>query len=181
MSAEPTTRIAAPGTRPAEIARGEHEERAAAQFVREMFTGIAGRYDLLAEDGNGNTYIVDCKTASMAEDKADRYRMQLSAYARIFEDPHPEDGREPVKISGIGLLIHHPQGFLRAPESERDNYDHIFHLKSHFLPVERDDAALLVQAKRIAQTLEQDGYPELDPECPDCKREAFGAGRVLTE
>lgn len=41
------TRMAAPGTRPAEVARGENEERAAAQFVREMFTGIAGRYDLL--------------------------------------------------------------------------------------------------------------------------------------
>ena len=47
MSAESPTRLAAPGTRPAEIARGEHEERAAAQFLREMFTGIAGRYDLL--------------------------------------------------------------------------------------------------------------------------------------
>lgn len=139
---------------------------------------LAGRYDLLAEDGQGNTYIVDCKTASMAEDKADRYRMQLSAYARIFEDPHPEDGREPIKIAGIGLLIHHPQGFLRAPESERGSYDHIFHLKSHFLPVDRDDAALLAQAKSIAQTLERDGYPELNPECADCKREAFGAGTL---
>jgi len=144
------------------------------QGVRDEYV-LAGRYDLLAEDDQGNTYIVDCKTASMSEDKADRYRMQLSAYARIFEDPHPEDEREPLKISGIGLLIHHPQGFLRAPESERDHYDHLFHLKSHFLSVDRDDDALIAQATRIAQTLEQDGYPELNPECADCQREAFGA------
>ena len=137
---------------------------------------LAGRYDLLAEDAQGNTYIVDCKTASMAEDKADRYRMQLTAYARIFEDPHPEDEREPIKIAGIGLLIHHPQGFMQAPKGERDRYEHLFHLKSHFLPVNRDDAALLAQAKRIAQTLERDGYPDLDPKCSDCQREAFGAG-----
>ncbi len=135
---------------------------------------LAGRYDLLAEDGQGNTYIVDCKTASMSEDKPDRYRMQLSAYARIFEDPHPEDGREPIRISGIGLLIHHPQGFMRAPESEREEYDHLIHMRSHYLPVERDDAALLNQAQKIAEVLERDGYPDLDPECADCKREAFG-------
>src|SRR5262249_36846337 len=40
-------RAAALGTRPAEIPRGANEEKAAAPFVREMFTGIAGRYDLL--------------------------------------------------------------------------------------------------------------------------------------
>ena len=38
---------AAPGTRPLEIPRGANEEKAAAQFVREMFSRLAGRYDLL--------------------------------------------------------------------------------------------------------------------------------------
>ncbi len=136
---------------------------------------LAGRYDLLAEDAEGRSYIVDCKTASMSEGKADRYRMQLSAYARIFEDPHPDDEREPRKISGIGLLIHHPQGFMRAPESERAKYDHLIHMRSHYLPVTRDDNALLAQAQKIAEVLERDGYPDLDPECADCKREAFGS------
>ena len=140
---------------------------------------LAGRYDLLAEDSMGNTYIVDCKTASMEEDKADRYRMQLSAYARIFENPHPEDERNPIRIAGIGLLIHHPQGFLRAPESERDRYEHLFHVRSHFLPVDRDDVSLLNQATKIAQTLETERFPELSPECAECKREAFGAGNIL--
>jgi len=137
---------------------------------------LAGRYDLLAEDADGNTYILDCKTASMDDDKADRYRMQLSAYARIFEDPHPEDEREPLKIAGIGLLIHHPKGFMRAPESEQHRYEHLFHLKSHYLPVERDDVELLGQALRIAETLEREGYPDLNPACADCCRESFGAG-----
>ena len=141
--------------------------------VRDEYV-LAGRYDLLAEDNQGNTYIVDCKTASMAEDKADRYRMQLSAYARIFEDPHPQDDREPIKIAGIGLLIHHPQGFIQAPLSERDKYDHLIHMRSHYLPVDRDDQALLFRAQKIAEVLEADGYPEIDPECADCKREAFG-------
>lgn len=136
---------------------------------------LAGRYDLLAEDEDGNTYIVDCKTASMSEDKADRYRMQLSAYARIFEDPHPGDEREPIKIAGIGLLIHHPQGFIQAPLGERDKYDHLIHMRSHYLSVDRDDKALLSRSQKIAEVLETDGYPELDPECADCKREAFGA------
>lgn len=141
--------------------------------VRDEYV-LAGRYDLLAEDNQGNTYIVDCKTASMAEDKADRYRMQLSAYARIFEDPHPQDDRVPIKIAGIGLLIHHPQGFIQAPLSERDKYDHLIHMRSHYLPVDRDDQALLFRAQKIAEVLEADGYPEIDPECADCKREAFG-------
>ena len=141
--------------------------------VRDEYV-LAGRYDLLAEDNQGNTYIVDCKTASMAEDKADRYRMQLSAYARIFEDPHPQDDRVPIKIAGIGLLIHHPQGFTQAPLSERDKYDHLIHMRSHYLPVDRDDQALLFRAQKIAEVLEADGYPEIDPECADCKREAFG-------
>jgi hypothetical protein len=141
---------------------------------------LAGRYDLLAKDDAGNTYIIDCKTTSMSEDKADRYRMQLSAYARIFEDPHSEDGREPIKIAGIGLLIHHPQGFMRAHESERENFQHQIHMKSHYLPVDRDDVALLEQAHAIASVLESDGYPELSPDCADCQREAFGSrlGRV---
>ena len=135
---------------------------------------LAGRYDLLAEDEGGNTYIVDCKTASMSEDKADRYRLQLSAYARIFEDPHPEDERKPITIAGIGLLIHHPQGFMQAPFSEREKYDHLIYMRSHYLTVDRDDKALLSQAQKIADVLEADGYPELDQECADCKREAFG-------
>jgi demethylmenaquinone methyltransferase / 2-methoxy-6-polyprenyl-1,4-benzoquinol methylase len=42
-----TAPVAAAGTRPAEVPQGANEEKAAAQFVREMFTGIAGRYDLL--------------------------------------------------------------------------------------------------------------------------------------
>ncbi len=136
---------------------------------------LAGRYDLLAKDNDGNTYIIDCKTTSMSEDKADRYQMQLSAYARIFEDPHPDDQREPIKISGIGLLIHHPQGFMRAHESKRENFQHQIHMKSHYLPVSRDDAALLNQARTVAEVLEREGYPDLNPGCADCRREAFGA------
>jgi demethylmenaquinone methyltransferase/2-methoxy-6-polyprenyl-1,4-benzoquinol methylase len=47
MSTDSTTRAAAPGTRPTGIPSDGNAEKAAAQFVREMFTGIAGRYDLL--------------------------------------------------------------------------------------------------------------------------------------
>jgi len=43
----PAARVAPPGTRPAEVPRGADEEKAAAQYVREMFSRLAGRYDLL--------------------------------------------------------------------------------------------------------------------------------------
>ena len=42
-----TVRSSAPGTRPEGIPAGTGEEQAAARYVRELFTRIAGRYDLL--------------------------------------------------------------------------------------------------------------------------------------
>jgi hypothetical protein len=68
---------------------------------------------------------------------------------------------------------------LRAPESERDRYEHLFHVRSHFVPVERDDVSLLNQATKIAQTLEAERFPELSPKCPECKRESLGAESIL--
>ena len=133
----------------------------------------SGRYDLLAVDRDGRTYIVDCKTSKPSDDKADQYRLQLSAYARMFEQPHPDDERAPIKIEGLGLLIHHPQGFDRL-ESTQGNAQHHFPIHSSFVAVDRDDQAVLDRARDIATVLEARDLPPLSEECSECQREAFG-------
>ena len=111
---------------------------------------IKGRFDVAVQFDNGSYGIVDFKTASPSEEKADRYGRQLQAYAYALE--HPDNGKLSLSpITKLGLLFFEPNSFMQAGLSEQ-----VFKGSLVWVEVERNDSQFLSFIQDVMKTLTQE-------------------------
>lgn len=66
---------------------------------------INGRFDLLVQFDDGTHGVIDVKMTDSKDEDLDKFDRQLHAYKYALENP---EGKEPITISRIGLLIVSP-------------------------------------------------------------------------
>lgn len=67
---------------------------------------ISGKYDLLADNGDGTHTLIDLKISKPDVEKIDKYKTQLYSYKYALENPQEGDS---YKISKMALLIFYPE------------------------------------------------------------------------
>ena len=67
---------------------------------------LAGKYDLLCDNGDGTHTLIDLKISKPEVGKIEKYKTQLGAYKFALENPQKG---EKYKISKLALLIFYPE------------------------------------------------------------------------
>lgn len=139
---------------------------------------IKGRFDAVLEFDDGSYGVIDFKTASPSDEKAEMYGRQLHAYSYSLENS--ETGALHLSpVSKLGLVFFEPDSF--AQESlERQTFGG----KVVWIEVARNDDAFLKFLSDVMQVLSAETPPHGDPECVWCKyrerMKAFGSATAVS-
>jgi len=68
---------------------------------------IQGRFDILVKMDDGTFNLIDFKITTPDEEKIQKYASQLHAYKFALENPG--NGKEPIKISRLGVISVNPE------------------------------------------------------------------------
>lgn len=68
---------------------------------------ISGRFDILSKLDDGTYAVIDFKITTPDEEKIQKYASQLQAYKFALENPN--NGKQPLKISKIGIVSINPE------------------------------------------------------------------------
>ncbi len=120
---------------------------------------VAGKYDLLCDNGDGTHTIVDLKVSKPDVGKIDKYKTQLGSYKYALE--HPADG-ERLKISKLALLIFYPE------KVSFDERGAVIDFPAKWLEIPIDDKAFLNFIREIDKLLAGDAPTESET-CKLCK------------
>ena len=123
---------------------------------------IRGRFDVVVQFDDKSYGVIDFKTASPSEAKAEMYGRQLQAYAYALENP--EDGKLALSpITKLGLLFFTPSRFEQINLSRQS-----FTGNSVWIEVKRDDENFMSFMKDVLRVLESDTPPASAPDCTWC-------------
>ncbi len=124
---------------------------------------IRGRFDVVIKFDDGSYGVIDCKTASPSDQKAEMYGRQLQAYAFALENPG--NGALTLSpVSKLGLIFFEPSAFQQLDQEEQ-----AFRGKAVWIEVERDDKRFIEFLREVVCVLEQDSPPESASACVWCQ------------
>ncbi len=119
---------------------------------------VAGKYDLLCENGDGTYTIVDLKISKPEVDKIDKYKTQLGAYKYGLE--HPSEG-DTIKVTKLALLIFYPA------KAEFGDDGAVIDFPAKWLEIPIDDSGFIAFAREIDILIAGDA-PESSEDCKLC-------------
>ncbi len=121
---------------------------------------LKGKPDLVVKFEN-DYGILDFKTTSQ-EDKTDKYKYQLEAYAQIFE--FPEEGVPKLfPIGHMGLIQFSPEEIINS------DLEYITQkMKMNYYPLKRDTDGFYAFITRLIDVLEMNRVPEKSSKCKKC-------------
>ena len=124
---------------------------------------IRGRFDFVIKFDDGSYGVIDCKTASPSEAKAEMYGRQLQAYVYALENP--ENGALQLSpISKLGLIFFEPFSFEQSdPELQS------FQGKAIWIEVERNDGRFMQFLHEVLSVLDKESPPDPSPDCNWCQ------------
>lgn len=125
---------------------------------------IAGKYDLLCDNGDGTHTVVDLKISKPEVGKIDKYKTQLGAYKYALE--HSAEG-ESLKISKLALLIFYPE------KVKFDDRGAVMDFPAKWLEIPIDDEGFVSFINEIDQLLAGNAPAESDI-CGLCKYRHHG-------
>lgn len=126
---------------------------------------ISGRFDVLIRLEDGTYTVIDFKITNPNEDQIRKFSSQLHAYKYALE--HPATGKEPIKISKMGLISVSPESI------EHKDRKLVFTAIPKWHPVEEDMESFLKLIKEISEVL-KGGLPQPSKTCKLCEyREKF--------
>jgi hypothetical protein len=121
---------------------------------------ISGRYDILIPLDDGTQAVVDFKITNPDEEQVKKYSSQLHAYKYALENPL--DGREPTKVSKLGLITVTPESI------EHIDGNFVFTAVPKWHPIEEDMDSFLKLIKDISNVLNGE-LPPPSENCSYCK------------
>lgn len=133
-----------------------------------MVTGtevfVAGKYDLLCDNGDGTYTIVDLKISKPDVGKIDKYKTQLGSYKYALENDADGDN---LKITRLALLIFYPESV------KFDDNGAVIDFPAKWLEIPIDDQGFILFISEIDQLLKGDA-PEESKTCKLCKYRHHG-------
>ena len=124
---------------------------------------IRGRFDVVIKFGDGSYGVIDCKTASPSDEKAEMYGRQLQAYAFALENP----GNGVLKLSPIsklGLIFFEPTLFEQLDVEYQS-----FRGKAVWIEVARNNEQFMTFLREVMSVLDKDSPPDSSPDCNWCQ------------
>jgi hypothetical protein len=121
---------------------------------------ISGRYDILIPLEDGTQAVIDFKITNPDSDQIKKYASQLHAYKYALENPG--NGKDPVKISKMGLITINPESI------EHLNGKFIFTGSPKWHPIEEDMDSFISLVKEISTVLNGE-LPTPTEKCSYCK------------
>ncbi|MHB0977949.1 MAG: PD-(D/E)XK nuclease family protein [Minisyncoccota bacterium] len=121
---------------------------------------IKGRYDILIPTEDGSQIVVDFKITNPDEEQIRKYSSQLHAYKYALENP--AEGKEPVKVSKMGLISVTPESI------EHIDGKFVFTAVPKWHPIEEDMGSFLNLIKEISNVLNGE-LPPPSETCSFCK------------
>lgn len=141
---------------------------------------IRGRFDAVLKFDSGSYGVIDFKTASPSQEKANLYGRQLQAYAYALENPGP--GKlHLAPVTNLGLIFFEPTSFGELGQGEQ-----AFKGKPVWISVERNDQVFMDFLREVMGILGSVEPPKPSPDCNWCSYRdrmknfngASGAGRT---
>ena len=128
---------------------------------------LTGNPDIVIKFEEKGYGIIDFKTTTISEDKAEKYRFQLEAYELIFKNPgatkkSPTPKLEP--ITHMGILQFCPTKITAHTMEDCD-----IKLQLSYVPLERKEGLFMEHITNLIDLLEQDKVPDFDLQCNFCK------------
>ncbi len=124
---------------------------------------IRGRFDVVIKFDDGSYGVIDCKTASPSDEKAEMYGRQLQAYAFALENP--ENGALNLSpISKLGLIFFEPSFF-----EQHDHEYQSFRGKAVWIEVKRNDEGFVQFLQEVVSVLDKESPPDSSPDCNWCQ------------
>ncbi len=124
---------------------------------------IKGKFDAVVKFDDGSYGVIDFKTASPSDEKAEMYGRQLHAYSYALENP--SDGAlHLTPISKLGLIFFEPDIFEQQ-SLERQ----IFSGRVVWIEVARNDEAFRGFISEVMQVLVMETPPKASSDCAWCQ------------
>ena len=127
---------------------------------------IKGRFDAVVKFDDGSYGVIDFKTASPSEEKAEMYGRQLQAYTYALENP-AEGALRLSPITKLGLLFFEPDEF-----NQIDIENQSFNGKLVWIEVARDDAKFIDFLRSVMKILVMESPPDSAADCNWCSYHA---------
>lgn len=124
---------------------------------------IKGRFDAVIKFDDGSYGVIDFKTASPSDEKAEMYGRQLQAYTFALENPDAGQLKL-TPVTKLGLLFFEPSGFAQI-----DLANQSINGKVVWIEVKRDDQKFAGFMQEVIRQLAADSPPSSDPDCNWCK------------
>ena len=124
---------------------------------------IKGRFDAVVKFDDGSYGVIDFKTASPSDEKAEMYGRQLQAYTFALENPD-EGQLKLTPITKLGLLFFEPSGY-----SQIDISAHSFNGRVVWIEVKRDDEKFSKFIQEALKLLAEESPPSPDSDCGWCR------------
>jgi len=124
---------------------------------------IKGKFDAVLQFDDGSYGVIDFKTASPSDEKAEMYGRQLRAYAYALENPSA-DALHLTPVKKLGLIFFEPDAFEQQ-SLERQ----IFSGKVKWIEVARDDGSFMKFIIEVMQVLKAETPPPSAADCNWCK------------
>jgi hypothetical protein len=137
----------------------KQEGYAKSQTVTGTNVFLAGKYDLLCENGDGTYTIVDLKISKPEVGKIDTYKTQLGSYKYALEH---SDGDESLKVTRLALLIFYPESV------KFDARGAVMNFPAKWLEIPIDDEDFLSSIRDVDVLLAGDAPKEAE-NCKLCK------------
>ena len=122
---------------------------------------ISGRFDVLVRLDDGTYTVIDFKITNPDEDQIRKFSSQLHAYKYALENPALSTGKEPIKISKMGLISVSPDSI------EHVNGKLVFTASPKWHPIEEDMNGFFKLIKNISIVLNGE-LPPVSSTCGLC-------------
>jgi hypothetical protein len=136
---------------------------------------ISGRFDVLIRLDDGTYSVIDFKITNPDEDQIRKFSSQLHAYKYALENPAPSTGKQPVKISKMGLISVSPESIKHVDGKL------MFTATPKWHPIKEDMDGFLKLVKEVSTILNG----ELPLESATCKlclyRRSFRPKKEVTD
>ena len=127
---------------------------------------LGGRPDVVIAFDDKSYGIIDFKTTSIKEDKAESYRYQLEAYRYIFTYPGSIKKGPTPKLSPIthmGVLQFFPNSIFGQNDKGCQ-----LNMAMSYSPLEQDDSLFMERITYILDILTSEDIPVFNTNCSDC-------------
>lgn len=124
---------------------------------------IKGKFDAVLQFDDGSYGVIDFKTASPSDEKAEMYGRQLHAYAYALENPN-DGALHLTPVKKLGLIFFEPNAF-----EQQDLERQIFSGKVVWIEVERNDGRFMQFLHEVMLLLGKKDPPDSLPDCNWCQ------------